>query len=538
MFLEILLNILSILAIIVFGALVVVVVADLILCLIDDHDGIIFKRRKKEEIKEDVVVSQTATKKEDIVVYNQANPNTINKQEVVKEEKVDGYLIEQIDYDKAVEEQKELASKKPQPQPKSEPKKVEKAPKQDDIFWDDDEDDFNDLLDEIIQEAKKSGTPKEVKKEEVVSLIDEETKKELDELRELKEQQKKEIEEFRQMKEDYAREKEEELAQLKENLDKAKEEELEKLRQDAIREQEKLEEMRRQLEEEKNSIEEVIVEEQEPIVKETIIRDDEELNKLKYKNLLRMNNRLTRIIRDTERLQKQKQQAMEKSLEQKKKIKQQEELERQKEQEKILKEQESLRIKNEINAKLNNVSNRVSKYKLDSKKIKIEKDPLSNINVETSDKEPIVATPVPAFEKEYYEKRLVELDEELKEAEKELRLNKAEYIPLVRIHKAYDRDSERLRKKELQVAKQKVAIYGVNSSKVDMTKKEKLDANLTSYAELKDSVRHCEEVIKKNKDRYPVLEKNNKLITKQIQRINDDIKVCEKAIAYYNKKSK
>ena len=45
-FIKVLLNILSVLAIIVFGALVVVIVADLILCLVDDHDGIIFKRKQ------------------------------------------------------------------------------------------------------------------------------------------------------------------------------------------------------------------------------------------------------------------------------------------------------------------------------------------------------------------------------------------------------------------------------------------------------------------------------------------------------------
>ena len=83
-----------------------------------------------------------------------------------------------------------------------------------------------------------------------------------------------------------------------------------------------------------------------------------------------------------------------------------------------------------------------------------------------------------------------------------------------------------------------MALYGVTSTKVDPVKKAKLDENLSSLAELKDSVEHCEEVIKKNKDRYPVLEKNNKLILRQIDRINEDMKVCEKAISYYNKKEK
>ena len=164
--------------------------------------------------------------------------------------------------------------------------------------------------------------------------------------------------------------------------------------------------------------------------------------------------------------------------------------------------------------------------------------PGTDIVVKTIEKEPMKSSAKPVFEKAYYEQKLNELDEELREAEKELRINKSEYIPLTRIHKAYARDSEKLRKKEIQIAKQKVALYGVNSTKIDTAKKAKLDENLAAFAELKDSVSHCEEVIKKNKDRYPVIEKNHNLITKQIDRINEDIKVCEKAISYYNKKEK
>ena len=70
----------------------------------------------------------------------------------------------------------------------------------------------------------------------------------------------------------------------------------------------RLEEEKAKLEEEKAKLEEESQEtgEQEPIIKETIIKDEEELNKLKYKNLMRMNTRLSRIIRDTEKLQIQK----------------------------------------------------------------------------------------------------------------------------------------------------------------------------------------------------------------------------------------
>ena len=586
-FLSILLDILAILAIIVVGSLVVVIFAELILHLLDGG------RRKKEEDDEAVT---KVVKDDDIVVYaNSENPNEDkSKEKLSKEETIDGDVIEEIDYEKAIEEQKMLQAKQgivqPVEQPKPEPvvaqevKPVEKTPEPDnnDIFWDDEEDDeFNKLLDEVVKEAKNAGEvkeekpeePKEEKKVEPKVELTDETKKELAELRELKEQQKKEIEEFKQMKEDFAREKEEQLALMKENINKTKEEELERLRQDAIKEQERLEKLQDELEEERQKLEEEkarlqeVVDKpetpvQEPIVQETIIKDEEEINKLKYKNLMRMNTRLSRIIRDTERLQDQKQKAKDKAEEEKRKaiakqedekIKEQErliEITRQ-EQEKLRKQKEALDKKAEIERKLKAASRTAGKYRLDSKVIRVtkgrpldvvEKEEVEEVIVEPketakkSEPAPLKASAKPVFDKQYYETRIQELDEELREAEKELRINKAEYIPLTRIHRAYERDSEKLRKKEMVVAKQKVALYGVNSKNVDPAKKAKLDENLQALAELKDSVQHCEEIIKKNKDRYPVIEKNNQLIMKHIERINDEIKICEKAIDYYNKK--
>ena len=578
-FISIVLDILAILAIIVFGSFIVVVVADLILCLFDNHEGIIFNRHKKDEKTQEK--KDDTVKKDDIVVYsNQSNPNG-SIENKAKPEKIDGEVVTEIDFDKAIEEQQALNKKKnvePAPKKEVQPKPQPVQPKEEDMFWDIDEDEeFTSLLDEVIKEAK--GTDKKQKEVVAKNKIEEDaTKKELEELKALKEQQQKEIEEFRQMKEDFAREKEEQLAEYKENLDKLKAEELEKLKQEIISEQEKLQVEQEKLEAEQDKLDdqkakmdsentEVASTEKQEIIKETIIKDEEELNKLKYKNLMRMNNRLSRIIRDTEKLQDQKQRNLEKLELEKKKLlaKEQEEKLREQErrieiqrqnQEKLQKQAEALRLKNEINRKLNEVSKKAGKYKLDNKVVRVAKEqpevshqvieevtktveetiPGTNTVIKTVEKEPIKASPKPIFEKEYYEQKLNELDEELREAEKELRANKSEYIPLTRIYKAYSRDSEKLRKKEIQVAKQKVALYGVNSTKVDPVKKAKLDENLQALSELKDSVEHCEEVIKKNKDRYPVLEKNNKLILKQINRINEDIKTCEKAISYYNKK--
>ena len=100
---NVILDILAILAIIVFGSFIVVVVADLILCCFDDHEGIIFRRKKKTESKTETVEEDTV-KKDDIVVYsNQTNPNgTISKEQKV--DTVDGEVVTEIDFDKAVEE--------------------------------------------------------------------------------------------------------------------------------------------------------------------------------------------------------------------------------------------------------------------------------------------------------------------------------------------------------------------------------------------------------------------------------------------------
>lgn len=609
-FVDIILNILAILAIIVLGSFIVVFVSELILKIIGGGKS----NKSNEKVEENSVV-----KGDDIVVYsNKDNPNNALFEEPSQKELIDGDEIQEIDYEKAIQEQQMLEKRNTTnrqtvsaPRTPAEPKKVESTPDVEESFWDtDDDDEFTGILDSVIEEAKKTdGVVKEetTKASEKSDVLDDATKKELEELRVLKEQQQKELDEFKQLKEDFAREKEEQLALYKENLDKTKQEELEKLRREAIAEQEKLEAMRLELEKEQERLakekeeQETVVKEEtvtetvvtpEPIVKETIIRDEEELNRLKYKNLVRMNNRLTRIIRNTEKLSSQKAKNLEKAKAQKEKLLEKERLERIKEQERrieaeaqeriarerenILREQELARAeeqkrieeerlakkqaeiekRNEITRKLNEASKKAGKYKLDSKIVKINKvsettkasEPIEervveeHISTTTStsiiggEKAPMKASAKPTFEKEYYEHKLIELEEELRDAEKELRANKTEYIPLTRIHKAYARDGEKLRKKELQVAKQKVALYGVKSSKVDPEKKAKLDENLQTLAELKDSVAHCEDVIRKNKDRYPVLEKNYNLLNKQILRINDDIKVCNKAIEYYNKR--
>lgn len=142
----------------------------------------------------------------------------------------------------------------------------------------------------------------------------------------------------------------------------------------------------------------------------------------------------------------------------------------------------------------------------------------------------------PYFTREYYEDKKAKIEADITEAEKELKANKREYLPLKRVQRAYDRDSEKLRKKEISVAKQKISLYGVGSTKaIDAEKKQRLDDEVKLLNELKDSVFSCEQVLKTNKDRLTSLEKTNKVLTKQLDKLNADYTSVKEALAWYDK---
>ena len=150
---SIILDVLSILAIIVFGSLIVVVVADLILCLFDDHQGIIFRRNKTCETKEEE--KTVVQKSDDIVVYKDKNIDSEQKVEVKNTSKnMPTDNVQEVDFDKAAKEQEELNAKRQQvakPVPpverkRPEPPKVQAQPPKanvfDDISVDDDFSEF------------------------------------------------------------------------------------------------------------------------------------------------------------------------------------------------------------------------------------------------------------------------------------------------------------------------------------------------------------------------------------------------------------
>ncbi len=120
--------------------------------------------------------------------------------------------------------------------------------------------------------------------------------------------------------------------------------------------------------------------------------------------------------------------------------------------------------------------------------------------------------------------RLETLEERLKNAKRNFRINQREYRPLKKMMGEMERNQNKLRRMETNIAKQKIALYGVdNYVDIDKEKAQKLSDELELYAGLKLSVQHCEEVINANKDRYPVLEHTNKILEEQIADLEADI---------------
>ncbi len=133
------------------------------------------------------------------------------------------------------------------------------------------------------------------------------------------------------------------------------------------------------------------------------------------------------------------------------------------------------------------------------------------------------------------EQRLEVLKQRLKENEKELSANKKEFLPLRRVNMTLDSDKRKLRRKEAIVAKQKVVLYGVNNYvDIDEEKANKLTQELDLLEGLRLSVQHCEEVMQKNKDRYPILERANAFLNKSHDELKTDIADLEEKIKILN----
>lgn len=141
-----------------------------------------------------------------------------------------------------------------------------------------------------------------------------------------------------------------------------------------------------------------------------------------------------------------------------------------------------------------------------------------------------VVTPVLSLDE--LKQKLAQAEERLKATEKEFKQCKKEYIPLRKVWAAHEKDEKKLRRKEALVAKQKVLLYGVNNyAEIDQEKAQKLAEDLDLLDGLKLSVQHCEEVMKKNEERYPLLEKMYNVLKDRNDELKRDIASYREEIA-------
>ena len=139
---------------------------------------------------------------------------------------------------------------------------------------------------------------------------------------------------------------------------------------------------------------------------------------------------------------------------------------------------------------------------------------------------------VPVLTLDDLKERLADAQERLKLNEKDLKLCKKDYIPLNKVWRTHENDEKKLRRKEALVAKQKVVLYGVNNyADIDEEKAKKLAEDLDLLDGLKLSVQHCEEVMAKNEERYPLLKRMYELLTSQHDRLKEEVATLEAQIA-------
>ena len=449
--LNVVLDVLGILAIICLGAFVVVLVGDLILSTFDGHEGVFFRKTKKQNNVEYRNEPQPVKEEPTVVPYYQTvqRPEPEPEPEpVVKDE-----VVTSVDFAKAAEEQKMLQSKGFIKEPV---KQVVEEPMFAEVDAEDDENELAEAikettriaLDQIAMEeevAKQQSQLAVIDEVKELVKIEEEVKAPEPEIIYIEAPSPEEdpsVKELKKLRDDIFTLRRSAFKDLQEVKDANKQNQLEETER----------EHKRRMKEKLKELDELKLD------KDELAAEKEEL--LKYKNIaLDQGSELERIAQENEQLQRKV---------------------------------EELKNAKEVIQK-------------------------------------------PYYSREYYVKKLESLEEEIKETEKELRANKREFVPLQRIKKSYDRDQQKLRRKEAIVAKQKIALYGVKSaSKIDPKKKEKLDEDVKILNELKESVFHCDQVLKQNKDRYPVLEKANKLLTKTYNRLIADIENVKTAIAWYD----
>ncbi len=506
------LNILGIIGIVVVAAFVIVFLSDLFISIVDGTNGIFFKRNKDkndyddddddEHVRRPKLLNKP--REEDVKRLESSEERTFEKQTEKVEERTyvdDKNYQREVDMEEAKREEQlakqananrqnvvnqRTAQAQPAqnnvivtPAPAPAPAKKEEAKK--------DNDDMDSLIAEIsrqtLQEIEKENEQNKVKKQqaELAQKQKEQEENLAKKQKELEEEYERKQQELEEKYSDKQQELEEKYAQKQQELE-------EKLSQKDQEKQEEIAQKQQALEDELEKKQQGLEDELEK--KQQVL--DEELAKKQQ---------------ELEEKYAQKEQEIDKAMAQKRQELEEELAERQK-----TLEDEIERLKAQISSDKNTI-----------KELEIQVQNANNVEVKT--------VKVPMGKKEELESRLEVLRQRLKDNEKELSANKKEYLPLRRVNQTLENDKKKLRRKEAIVAKQKVVLYGVNNYvDIDEEKAKKLSEEIDLLEGLRLSVQHCEEVMQKNKDRYPILERTNKFLVKSNFELKEDIAKLEAQI--------
>lgn len=444
---------LGVAGIIVFGSFVIILIVDLILASVDGHQGIFFNRKKGAQDNNQKEVqylgydntAEQETSDDSGIIYN-------DKADVEDPYVAPDETVSAVDFNKAVEEQQKLQESL-----------AEENFEEEDIAQI-----AEDVAKRAVAELDEEANMKEKK---VFKFKDDSDNFELPTLEETPVEQVVETEIVEPLIVEPTAEENEELKRLEQE------------KAELARKVAELEELRNKDREELlKAVQEL--KEKEPVVVE-VDKKAEEDEKRKLANIARMNQRLSSIRRNANKIANKTKEDKEKTL----------------------------KKKTVVTVETKKLGDETPVVTEEVKEVVIEK---------------------PRFKKQYYENRLEVLEKELKEVQAELKLNKKDFLPLQKVYKTYARDEVKLRRQEALVVNQKVNAFGVNKKvKLSDDKKAKYDENVKKLKELKDSVDSCLLVIEQNKDRYPILEKNNKLLTKQVDRLTEDITSVQEALDWY-----
>lgn len=528
----ILFNVLGISAVVGLGTFVCVFIVDLLLVIFaNKYYGVIFKRQKRSERKEQKSQKESQqnemVKNKEVTITPYGSPTItpfLDLQEDNKNTKSSDLNIDEeitsVDFDKAVEEQKMLLSKNKQPQSQN---KVT-VTKEDNLFStqtidddsvnviyeDDDEDDYledeDDAFSAIIEEVQQKAM-EEIKQEDESKLNI--VEKEILENSEPK-QEEKQVEEIAELHSEDSIEKSKVKVIKPKIIFKSNPETTKTQQVEVVQNKQEVEEEK--ISESKETETPVIV-----LDKKVQENDINEIRKLR-EDIFNLRVNTFKELKNNKNITKEKQQEV---IEFEANVREK------------LNEIESLKVLKQ-NLETENEELLKSNKEYSALITKLEKE-VQNLEKELATlKNTAGIVNKPYFNKEYYTNALLDLELQLKDAEKELRRNKREYNPLLRIKRTLDRDIIKLRRKEASVAKQKLKIYGVNNTKsIDQEKLNKLNDEVEILKQLKESVQTCETILSQNKERLPILEKENKLYTKLVETLKKDIENCKKAIAYY-----